>query len=186
MPNISKYISVYIIVIATLVAVFINGCSATNQTGQSGIMTGNRIGNLAQDFNLHTTDGREIKLSDYRGQNVILNFWATWCGPCRYEMPFFQAVQEKWDKSGVIVLAIATMDDPDSVRSYAKVYNLKFTIPVDVMGNVAKKYGISGMPTTFFIDQEGIITSVRIGPFITQEEIEDMMKSFDIADNSTP
>jgi len=186
MLKISKYVFIYFIVIAALVTVFSSGCGGSSQTSQKGILIGNRIGNIAQDFNLHTTDGREIRLSDYRGQHVILNFWATWCGPCRFEMPFFQTIQDKWDGAGVTVLAIATQDDPDSVRSYAKVYNLKFTIPMDIMGTVAKKYGISGMPTTFFIDQEGVITSVRIGPFLAPEEIEDMMKSFDIADNATP
>ena len=96
--------------------------------------TGNRIGNLAPDFTLVTVDGKEIKLSDYRGKPVILNFWATWCGPCQYEIPHLKAVHQEWEKTGVTIIAISTQDTPDSAKSYVKTRELKFIVPLDPRG----------------------------------------------------
>ncbi|MCX6004854.1 MAG: TlpA disulfide reductase family protein [Chloroflexi bacterium] len=193
-PSVLLWLLIPVIIILIVTAAVIDRVTHPNATLYSAQVTaskpatqndakvGNRIGFAAPDFTLPTLDNKEIKLSDFRGKNVIPNFLATWCGPCRFEMPFFQAIHDEWDKSGVSIIAVATQDDLESTRSYAKAYNLKFTIPVDVIGNVAKKYGVSGMPTTFFINQDGVITSVKIGPFIAPEEIEDRMKTFDAAD----
>jgi peroxiredoxin len=140
--------------------------------------TGNRIGNLAPDFTLTTVDGKEFRLRDYRGKPVILNFWATWCGPCQYEIPHLKAVHEEWDKTGVTIIAVSTQDPPDSAKSYVKNKELKFIVPLDPRGQVAGLYNIRGLPTTLFINENGIITSVKIGPFLSVEEIENQMASF--------
>lgn len=147
------------------------------QTG-SNFKTGNRIGNLAPDFALKTADNRDIKLSDFRGKNVIINFWATWCGPCRYEMGSLQSIHETWEKADVILLAIATQDGFDNARSYAETNGLTFTIPVDIPGKVAEGYGVRGLPTSFFINRDGVITSIKVGPFISVDEILERMVTF--------
>ena len=144
----------------------------------NNVKTGNRIGELAPDFTLTTTDGRNIKLSDYRGKNIIINFWATWCGPCRYEIASLQSIHEKWSKDDVVLLAIDTQDGFDNARSYAKVNGMTFTIPVDIPGKVAELYGARGLPTSFFINSDGIIKSIKIGPFLNTDEIEERMASF--------
>ncbi len=144
----------------------------------TNIKTGNRIGDVAPDFTLTTTDGRQISLSDYRGKNVILNFWATWCGPCRYEISSIESIHEQWSEDNVVVLAVASQDELDTARTYAKIYKLKFTIPVDGRGETMALYGIHGIPTTFFINRDGVITSIKVGPFFNDEEIVQRMSSF--------
>jgi peroxiredoxin len=142
------------------------------------VKIGTRIGFTAPDFTLPTTDNKEFKLSDYRGKPVILNFWASWCGPCRYEVPAFKSFYDKYENEGVSIIAVNTQDNPDSALAYAKADNLKFTVPVDPQGKVANLYNVRGLPTTYFIDEKGIITSIKIGPFLFMEEIEDRMGSF--------
>ena len=149
----------------------------TKAATQNDVNVGNRIGFTAPDFTLPTVDKREISLSDYRGKPVILNFWATWCGPCRYEVPAFKAFSEKYPEEEVVVIAVNTEDDPDSALGYAKADGLKFVIPVDPRGVVAKMYNVRGMPTTFFISETGIITSIKIGPFLSIDEMEERMAS---------
>ena len=139
---------------------------------------GTRIGFTAPDFTLPTTDNKEFKFSDYRGKPVILNFWASWCGPCRYEVPAFKSFYDKYENEGVSIIAVNTQDNPDSALAYAKADGLKFTIPVDPQGKVSSLYNVRGLPTTYFIDKNGIITSIKIGPFLFMEEIEDRMGSF--------
>lgn len=156
----------------------VNVTTTAEKNVAPSVKTGNKIGEAAPDFTLKTTDGQEIKLSDYRGKNIILNFWATWCGPCRFEMPAFQAIHEKWAKEGVVLLAINTQDGAANALSYAESNNFTFVMPVDVPGKVAELYGVRGLPTSFIIDSEGIIKSVKIGPFISTEEIEQNMSSF--------
>ena len=144
----------------------------------SPVKVGTRIGLAAPDFTLPTTGEKEFKLSDYRGRNVILNFWATWCGPCRYEVPAFKALHDKFDDSSTAIVAVNTLDNPDSAASYARDNGLNFIIPLDPRGVVSDLYNIRGMPTTFFINDQGIITSIKIGPFINLEEIEERLNSF--------
>ena len=182
MKNPIAYYLKYFLLITVLLTVCLPGCKAPEQSLQLGQNVGYRLGNIAPDFTLDTIDSKSVKLSDFRGKNVILNFWATWCGPCRFEMPFLEAIHEEWAKSDVVVIAVNTQDGYESARSYAKAYNIKFVIPVDVTGKVAEKFAVRGMPTTFFINEEGIITSIKIGPFITVDEIEERMKTFKNAD----
>jgi peroxiredoxin len=152
--------------------------TAAASPDSSTVKVGNRIGFSAPDFTLPTTDNKEFKLSDYRGKPVILNFWASWCGPCRYEVPAFKSFYEKYGNEGVSIIAVNTQDNPDSALAYAKSDGLKFTIPVDPQGKVANLYNVRGLPTTYFIDENGIITSIKIGPFLFMEEMEDRMGSF--------
>jgi peroxiredoxin len=148
------------------------------KSAPADIVVGNMIGDTAPDFTLETIDGHEISLSDYRGKNVILNFWATWCGPCRFETSTIEAIHEAWSDKDVIVLGVNVQDGFDNARSYAGAYNLKFTIPVDMPGDTIHLYGIHGIPTTFFINREGIITAIKVGPFVNTDEVEEMMASF--------
>lgn len=159
----------------------ISQATAVNKTDAkpaSSLKIGNKIGELAPDFTLMTTEGNTMNLYDYKGKNIILNFWATWCGPCTFEMPFLRQIDETWAKAGVVIIAVNTQDNVENAALFAKRNNLKFLIPVDPKGGVATLFNVRGMPTTFFIDSDGVIKSVKIGPFINAEEIEARMSQF--------
>lgn len=160
--------------------VHVNAVAANQATGTSSrhdVNIGNKIGFTAPDFTLPTVDSREISLSDYRGRPIILNFWASWCGPCRYEVPAFKAFYERYPEEQVVIIAVSTQDDPDSARGYAIADGLKFVIPVDPRGVVANLYNVRGLPTTFIIDENGVIKSIKIGPFLSVDEIEERLAS---------
>jgi thiol-disulfide isomerase/thioredoxin len=158
-------------------AVAANRAIVTKAATQNDVNIGNRIGFTAPDFTLPTVDGREINLSDYRGRPVILNFWASWCGPCRYEVPAFKAFYERYPEEEVVIIAVNTQDDPDSARGYAIADKLKFVIPVDPRGVVAGLYNVRGLPTTYIINEKGVIKSIKIGPFLSVDEMEERMTS---------
>ena len=146
--------------------------------GPASLKTGNMIGYIAPDFNLPTIENKMMSLYEYRGKNVILNFWATWCGPCAYEIPFLRETGETWSKAGVVIIAVNTQDNEQDASLYARRNNLNFIIPVDPRGKVAALYNVRGLPTSFFIDSEGVIKSIKVGPFISAGEIEERMKAF--------
>jgi thiol-disulfide isomerase/thioredoxin len=117
----------------------------------------------APDFELISLSGDTIRLSDFKGNVVILDFWATWCGPCRKEIPSFIQLQKTYGDSGVVILGIAISDKEKNVRDYYR--KMKMNYPV-MMGNskVVKAYGgITGIPTTFVIDKEGNLYRRYIG-----------------------
>ncbi len=150
--------------------------SPVNSTSEQP-RTGWRIGDQAPDFTLTTTDYHDIQLSDYRGKKVILNFWASWCGPCRMEIQSLKSINEKLPEHDAVLLAVSTQDSFDNTQLYAKANGMKCTIPVDPRGIVSSYFNIRGLPTTYFINQKGIITSVKIGPFLSENEIMERLDS---------
>ena len=127
---------------------------------------------IAPDFQLTDLAGKQVKLSDFRGRPVILNFWATWCGPCRVEMPHFQQVYEEWSDRGLVVLAVNIGESPTLVKEFALDYGLSFPVLLDIEAEVAQRYNIRPIPTTFFIDKSGAIQDMVIGAFPSKSAIE--------------
>jgi len=122
-----------------------------------------RVGHPAPDFTLSDLDGEQVTLSDLKGQVVVLNFWATWCGPCRVEMPELETVYNKWKGQGVVILGINVFEDPSRVSGAAAEMGITFPILLDREGQVAQSYEIMGYPTTFLIDRDGIIQGIQLG-----------------------
>lgn len=121
----------------------------------------------AVDFNLTALAGGAVKLSDYRGKKVILNFWATWCPPCKAEMPHMQNFYEKNKDKGVEILAVNLTDSEngyDKIEQFVEDYGLTFPIPLDKNGELGALYRAFTIPTTYFIDSNGIIAKKIIGP----------------------
>lgn len=135
-------------------------------------LSGATVGKIAPDFTLTDLDGDTVNLSDLRGIPVMLNFWATWCGPCRNEMPYIQEIYEQWQDRGLVIFAINQGEDFPKVYQFMQSNNLSFPVLLDTNGNVSSKYEIRGIPTTFFIDEDGIIQWRRIGSFANSAEIE--------------
>jgi cytochrome c biogenesis protein CcmG/thiol:disulfide interchange protein DsbE len=131
----------------------------------SGMIPSPREDFLAPDFALATLDGEEIRLSDLRGKVIVLNLWASWCPPCRAEMPALNDAHEQYVDRGLVVLAVnMTFQDSEmAARAFADEFSLGFPVLLDRTGNVGRLYQMRALPSTFFIDRQGVIRKVIIG-----------------------
>lgn len=120
-------------------------------------------GTPAPEFELRTLDGRLVTLADYRGKTLMVNFWATWCPPCRAEMPDMEQVYQEAKDTGFVVLAINIQEANQPIQQFVDKYGLTFPILLDVSGEVSQRYGVQSLPTSFFIDPEGRISSFNSG-----------------------
>lgn len=120
-------------------------------------------GNTAPDFTLTDLEGNQVTLSDLRGQVVMINFWATWCGFCRVELPVIQSVYETHRDSGFVVLAIDVQESAKLVGAFVEDMGMTFPVLLD-SGEVTYLYDVRGLPMSFFIDQNGVIYAKHIGP----------------------
>jgi len=133
------------------------------------------VGKLAPDFELNTLDGQSIALSQLKGTPVVVNFWATWCGPCRHEMPFLQQIYEDWPEETLVLLTINIAESSSKVAQFMQSEGFSFTVLLDSNANVAQKYNVMGIPSTFFIDKDGVIQKIKVGPFRSKAEIETIL-----------
>ncbi len=122
------------------------------------------VGDPAPDFVLPTPDGRVVKLADLHGHPVLLNFWATWCGPCRQEMPELQAFYDDRHPKGLEIIAIDIQESAEDVAHYRQSLGINFPTVLDADGTVTRRYQIRGVPTPFFIDADGTIQDLNTGP----------------------
>jgi cytochrome c biogenesis protein CcmG, thiol:disulfide interchange protein DsbE len=135
--------------------------------------TGLAIGNVAPDFELKTLDGKTIRLSNLKGKKVILNFWATWCPPCRAEMPEMQHFYEKHQKEvEILAVNLTSQDSKEKIGPFIEKYGLKFPIVLDEKGEVLLMYEIEPIPTSFIIDSEGVIRHKYVGPMTYDQMVE--------------
>ncbi len=141
-----------------------------------------REGFSAPDFTLDLLDGGQLRLSDLRGQSVMINLWASWCPPCRAEMPAIEKVYQAYKDRGLVVLAVNTtfQDNEAAAAAFVREFGLTFLIPLDRDGSVSQRYQLRGLPSTFFVDRNGIIRSVVIGgpmsEALIQSKVEELLK----------
>lgn len=154
---------------------FLSGDQPIEQTSD-----GLQPGDVPPDFELETLAGEKVKLSDYKGKKVILNFWATWCPPCKAEMPHMQKFyEEKAEEKNVEILAVNLTGAErggnvrEKVENFVDEYGLTFTIPLDLDAEIGKDYQAFTIPTTYLINTEGKIHQKIIGPM--DEEIMENM-----------
>jgi len=143
---------------------------------RAGRIPAPRVSHPAPDFTLTTTDGETLTLSELKGKPVLLNFWATWCPPCRAEMPYIQAAHEAYKGAGLVVVAVDVQEGREKVSQFARELGLTFPLALDTTGQVGTTYQVRAFPTSFFIDREGIIRSTFTGP-MTSPVLEERLRA---------
>ena len=171
---------VAVLLLPAIVAVAAGGaisCAPPQTEAQTLPPTGWQIGNLAPDFSLVDPDGKLVSLADFRGKPVLVNFWATWCPSCQLEMPFLQQVNDNWKDKGLIMLAIDSGESPAKVKEFFTGKGLSLPVLFDFTGSTSDRYGVSAIPTTFFIDATGVIKQKMVGAFPNARGIEIQLRS---------
>jgi thiol-disulfide isomerase/thioredoxin len=151
-------------VAAVVAALLFIGFHAARRAGGGAPDSLDPAGKSAPDFTLEALDGRNVTLSSYRGQAVMLNFWATWCGPCKIEMPWFVELQKEYGPQGLQIVGVA-MDDSskEEIQKFAQEMGVNYTILIGKEA-VGQAYGgVDVLPTTFFIDRDGKIVTREFG-----------------------
>ena len=139
-------------------------------------------GALAPDFLLESLRGDDMRLSDFRGRAVVLNFWATWCAPCRREIPELVEAYDRYRDEGFIVLAVNLQEGKGIVRPYADDFGMEFPILIDRDGEVGDDYRLLGLPQTYFVDSDGVIQSMFIGPLLEDRDGTDVQDAISGSD----
>jgi len=170
-----RWIQTFILVLA---ASWIAYTSTVTKPSEIGKTPSPRQGFPAPEFTLDTLSEESINLHDFRGKVVVLNFWASWCPPCKAEMPAFEALQQAYRTSDVIVLAINTtyQDDLAAATQFVEENHLSFPILFDNDGKVTNTYQVLAMPSSFFIDRQGVIRQVIIGGPISEALIQTQVR----------
>jgi thiol-disulfide isomerase/thioredoxin len=137
-----------------------------------------QVSEPAIEFALQNLSGEYTWLSDLRGKVVIITFWATWCGPCRSEIPELNNVYLDLEDKGIEILAVDVRESPDVVNAFVKDTGINYPVLLDSRGYLAYAYGIRGIPTSLFIDRLGVLRDVRVGA-VTEEIIRSILKSID-------
>ncbi|UCD09839.1 MAG: redoxin domain-containing protein [Dehalococcoidales bacterium] len=160
--SVVKTVRFFILIFGLIV---FTGCMGENTSDLS-------IGSKAPNFELYDLEGNIHKLSDYKGNPVLLNFWATWCGPCRSEMPLLEGVYEEWKDNDLTFFAVNVGESSADVTSFMDYFGFNMPVLLDNSKTVSRRYGVSGIPTTYFIDEDGIIQDRIVGAFPDRESVE--------------
>jgi peroxiredoxin len=161
-----KNASLSLLLIVALVA-----CSGA----QGATLQGVNEGNQAHDFTLQTLDGTEVSLSDYQGRAVLVNFWATWCAPCRAEVPDLQAAYEVRQGDGFVVLGVNVEESRTTVEPFVAGFGVTYPVLLDETGEVLKLYRAIGLPMSIMVDREGLIQARHIG-YLSAGQLEDYLE----------
>ncbi len=172
-------VSIGIITIIIVVIAFIElSKPKDNLIASDNKSTGITIGKTAPDFELETVEGKKAKLSDYRGKKVILNFWASWCPPCKEEMPEFQRIYRE-NKDKLVVVGVNLQESRENVEAFIEKIGITFPILFDPNSLVKDMYNVFTQPVTYFIDESGKIVDKKFGP-LTSEEINEKIAKMNV------
>jgi peroxiredoxin len=168
-------ILIVVLLIVGLAWIWVNRLPAGDASAAGALPPAPAVGHPAPDFTLTTAAGETFKLSELRGTPVVLNFWATWCPPCRAELPEFQAASQRL-AGQVAIVGVNQAEGPAEVQSFTEKLGLTFTIPLDQNADVSRLYRVRSLPTTFFIDRSGVIRQMQIGP-VTEATLAQSLKA---------
>jgi peroxiredoxin len=152
-------------VILFLGAVWIGISAVYFEGSTNGFIPAPQVSFLAPDFSLESQDAENITLSNFRGDVVLVNFWGSWCPPCREEMPAMQKVYQEYQDQGFTILAVnaAYNEKPGQAIKFVSDHSLEFPIPLDKDGQVSRLYQVNAFPSSYFIDRNGIVQEIVIG-----------------------
>ena len=153
-----------IVIAAIVAAMLLFGIHAARKNRPASSVSGQLRGQTAPDFELKSLDGTKVKLSDFRGKAVLLNFWATWCGPCKIEMPWFVELQKQYGSQGLQIVGVAMDDATDQeISKFAKEMGVNYPVLLGTEA-VGQSYGgVNVLPTTFFVDRDGKLVAREFG-----------------------
>jgi len=153
-----------------LLAVTLAACGGGDSSGPTGV----NEGNLASGFTLEALDGTEVSLGEYRGNVVLINFWATWCPPCRAEIPDIEEAYQARQDDGFVVLGVNVEEPRESVAPFVEAMGMTYPVLLDEGGQVLKMYRAIGLPISVILDQDGVIQVRHVG-VLTREQLEDYL-----------
>ena len=150
-----------------------------NGAGAPGVNNDSRLAEVrprpAPDFRLTTFDGVDFRLSDHRGEVVAINFWASWCGPCRLEAAHLEAAHQDLHREGFALVGVDLWDESAEALNFIAEFALTYANAPDPTGETAIEYGVAGIPETFFVDRKGVLLKHWIGP-LTAERLETLAR----------
>jgi cytochrome c biogenesis protein CcmG, thiol:disulfide interchange protein DsbE len=150
-----------------VLVVWLVGCSAPPAA---------RLGGPAPDFTLQTVDGETVQLAQLKGKPVWINFWATWCVPCREEMPAMQELYDQYRDQGLVIVAVNMEEDAATVRRWIEGGGYGFTFVVDSDGQQVKRYNVTAAPTSYFVGRDGVIRDLKLGQISRGEMVAKLDK----------
>ncbi len=157
--------------LALVLVVVIAGCTGPGSASPRGIAEGNR----ARDFTLEALDGTELSLSDFEGSVVLVNFWATWCPPCRAEIPDFEAAYQAYRDDGFVVLGVNVEESRARVQPFVEDLQMTYPVVLDESGRLVQEYRARGLPMSILVDRDGVIRVRHIG-YMTAEKLEEYLE----------
>ena len=134
--------------------------------------TEQRADGLAPDFSFTTFDGQQISLADLKGKGVVLNFWASWCDPCRDEAPLLESAWQREQDNGIVFIGLDYLDQEPSAKAFLAEFGVTYPNGPDLQSQAARRYGIKGVPETYFISPKGEIVQAIIGPITNAAQLD--------------
>ena len=169
---------VFTVLVLALFAVLAYGlANRSAATGRSGMT---RVGKPTPEFAMQLLDGGEFRLSDHEGDALVINFWASWCPPCRQESPGFERQWRRYRDTGIQFVGVDIQDDVSDAEAYVREFGLTFPNGLDPDGKITIDYGVIGLPVTFFVGSSGIVEGRWVGA-IPEDKLEEWVKTL-IAD----
>lgn len=164
----SRSVTLWRLIIVGVLILFVAGLAVglyRSSTSQS------RATGEAPDFELTTFDGQVVRLSDLRGKGVVINFWASWCDPCRDEAELLERTWRQEKENGIVFIGVDYLDQEPAARAYLAEFDITYPNGMDLQSKIARRYGIQGVPETFFVDPNGRIVDVVVGPLLQPEQL---------------
>lgn len=160
-----------VVTLLAILALTLVACRAEDPGDPQGINQGNR----ARDFALETLDGTQVSLKDHEGKVVLINFWATWCAPCKAEIPDIQAAYDRYRDEGFVVLGVSVEEPREVVKPFVDALGVTYPVLLDEKGQVMKTYRALGLPMSTIVDPEGVIQVRHIG-YMTAAQLDSYLE----------